>query len=204
MKTIICLSGCVLLLWLTSHPTLAQTVVQANSAKLQPQIGRDEKGYSICGIHAVVLDVQGKHVDIYDFSINIHANMYVALIKAGKMQTSTKEMLAGRVPSDAIQPAPTNFWITKEVESEALRLQKIIPGDTPGYILAGAELVKAYDILLGMANGERMQFATRYRNQRLDTVISFGTALLEAEVKPLMTCLTGLTERLKNEYEVEK
>ena len=115
------------------------------------------------------------------------------------MQTSTKEMLANKSLPIAVQPAPINFWIAKEAEGSALRLQKIIPVDTPGYILAGADLVKTYDILLGMANGERIQFATRYKSQRLDTVVSFGTALQDVEFQPLITCLNGVTDRLQNE-----
>ena len=199
MKKIIYLMVCAFSLGGVSQSVLAQIVVQAASAKLQPQIGRDDKGYSTCGIHAVVLNIQGQSVEVYDFSINIRANMHVGLIKAGKMQTSTKEMLANKSLPIAVQPAPINFWIAKEAEGSALRLQKIIPVDTPGYILAGADLVKTYDILLGMANGERIQFATRYKSQRLDTVVSFGTALQDVEFQPLITCLNGVTDRLQNE-----
>lgn len=178
-----------------------QSVVQATSVKLQPQIGRDEIGYSTCGVHAVVLDVQSSIVDVYDFSLNIQSNLFSGLMKAGKMQVSMKDMLANKMPTKAILPAPVTFWISKESDGVALRPQKVIAAETPGYILAGADLAKTYEILLAIVTGERIQFATRYQNQGLDTVVSFGAAMPEAELGPLMACVTGVTARFKQQLD---
>lgn len=189
------------LVLILSQPASAQTVVQAVSATLQPQIGRDDKGYSTCGVHAVILDVQGSLVDVYDFSLNIYADSFHGLIKAGKMQTSTKDMLANKAAPKALTPAPITFWISRESDGKALRPQKVIAAETPGYILAGAEIAQSYDMLLAVITGERMQFAMRYKNQNRDTVVSFGTAMPEVEFKPLMACLEGVTDQLRQQAE---
>ena len=143
---------------------VAQSVVQATTVTLQPQIGRDDGGYSTCGVHVIALDVQQAIIDVYDFSINIHADMFSGLAKAGKMQVLPKDMLAGKTPNKAVQPAPVMFWISKESDGSSLRPREIIAAETPGYILASTELVKTYEILLAIINGERMQFSTRYKN----------------------------------------
>ena len=67
MKKIIYLMVCAFSLGGVSQSVLAQIVVQAASAKLQPQIGRDDKGYSTCGIHAVVLNIEGQSVEFMIF-----------------------------------------------------------------------------------------------------------------------------------------
>ena len=49
-----------------------------------------------------------------------------------------------------------------------------------------------------------MQFAARYKNQGYDTVVSFSGTLREEELKPLMSCLEGLSERVKTELEASE
>lgn len=54
-----------------SLPVQAQVVLQAASAQLQPQIGRDANEYTTCGMRAVVLDLKPDLVEAYDFSLNV-------------------------------------------------------------------------------------------------------------------------------------
>lgn len=183
---------------LSSH-VAAQVVVQAASAQLQPQIGRDTKGYSVCGIRAVVLDEKPTLIEAYDFSINLRADMFGGLLKAGKSTTTKSDFIKGKLASKVVIPAPVAFWIAKESDGKALMPSKVIPAETPGYILAGGELVQTWQTVLAIIHGERMQFAVRYKNQGYDTVVSFSGKLKEEELKPLTACLEGMLERLKSE-----
>lgn len=181
-----------------SIPAQAQMVVQAYSAQLQPQIGRDAEGYTTCGIRAVVLDMTPTLVDAYDFSINLYLGL-VGMAKAGKAQTSIVRFLNGKKDIKPIRPSPVNFWIANESDGKALTPFKIIASESPGYILAGVDFIQASHKILAIAHGERMQFATRYKNQHIDTVVSFAGKLTEEEFNPLLACLAGLGERMSAE-----
>ena len=52
---------------------------------------------------------------------------------------------------------------------------------------------------MALLGGERMQFATRYKNQPYDAVVSFSGLLSAEEPKPLMSCLDGLINRMQEE-----
>jgi hypothetical protein len=182
---------------LITAPSLAQMVIQADSANLQPQILRDDVGYKSCGVRAVVV-AQGERnfIDAYDFSMNIRDKLRVGLLKAGKTRVTKSQILSGKTSTDAITPAPVKFWITKESEGKAVMPQKIIPADTKGYILEGADLVQTMEVIMATINGERMQFAVRYKNEPLDVVVSFAATMPDHEKKPLMACFNGIIERM--------
>lgn len=182
-----------------SVPATAQVVVQAASAHLQPQIGRDSKGYNVCGIRAVVLDEKPSSVEAYDFSVNIRAELFGGLIKAGKSTIPKKDFLNGKMTSKVVIPGPVSFWISKESDGNALIPPKFIPGETPGFILGGGELTAAWRLVLAIMHGERIQFAVRYKNQGFDTVMSFSGKLKDEELMPLSACLDGLLARLQAE-----
>ena len=184
---------------LLSAQANAQPVVQAAHAQLQPQIGRDAKGYSLCGMRAVVLDVMPSSVEAYDFSINLRAGMFDGLLKAGKSTISKPDFLKGKQSQKTVVPGPVNFWIAKETEGKALTPTKIIPADTAGFVLGAGDFVQSWETVLAMLQGDRMQFAVRYKDQGYDTVISFSGALKEEESKPLLACLDGMAERLQRE-----
>lgn len=177
----------------------AQVVVQAIHTALQPQIGRDADGFKVCGIRAVILDKKPMVVDAYDFSINIRADMFAGLIKAGKSTTLLTDFNRGTSSSKVVLPAPTSVWIVGELDGKPLLPTKIIPAETPGFILAGADLVQTWKVILAMMQGERMQFAVRYKDQDVDTVVSFSGSLKDEELKPLFACLEGLQARMQNE-----
>lgn len=176
-------------------PAFAQMVIQAESVSLQPQIGRDETGFSTCGIRAVVIAKSGQDYDLYDFSLNIRAEVLYGAMKAGKSRISVQAVQQGKVSTEAVLPAPVRFWISKEDEGKAIIPLKILPADTKGYILEVADLSETYKGIMAMIIGERMQFAVRYKNQPLDVVVSFSEKLPEIERAPLMRCLDTVVER---------
>jgi hypothetical protein len=55
-----------------------------------------------------------------------------------------------------------------------------------------------------MANGERMQFAVRYKNQPVDTVVAFAGTLKDEERQSLMACFSGLVKRMAVQIEADK
>lgn len=125
--------------------------------------------------------------------------MFGGLLKAGKSIARNAEIMKGKLPAKAVTPAPVSFWTAKEFDGKALMPGKLIPADTPGYILAPGDLPHSRKTILAMMHGERMQFAVRYRNQDYDTVVSFAGTLTDDELRPLTACLDGLLERFKNE-----
>lgn len=60
-------------------------------------------------------------------------------------------------------------------------------------------MARAHALVTALLEGERMQFATRYKNQPYDTVVSFSGALSAEEAKPLLACLEGLVGRMQEE-----
>lgn len=189
----------ILLIASLSLPATAQVVVQATSVHLQPQIGRDAMGYSECGVRAIVLDLKPDLVETHDFSIFLHSGVFGGMVKVGKYETSHADFLKQKPASKAVIPAPVTFWIAKESEGKAMMPIKVFPAETSGYILARTEMLQAWSTLLSVIQGERMQFATRYKNQGYDTVISFAGTMPDAELKPLMACIEGLAQRMKND-----
>lgn len=192
-----CIASTVALL---SLPAYAQMVVQADSATLQPQISRDDIGFSACGVRAIVLDTKPGLAEVHDFSLTIRAGLFAGLLKSGKLRITTAEMQKGNLPKKAVTPAPVKFWVARESEGKAITPQKIIPADSIGYILESADLAETYGAILAIIHGERMQFVTRYKNESLDTVIAFAAKMPEQELKPLMACLDSVSKRLEEDF----
>lgn len=181
----------------------AQEVIQAQASQMQAQIGRDEKGYNTCGLRSVVFDEKTTDIETYDFSITLRVGAMYGLVKAGKITTSKSEFLKGTNNFKVVLPSPTKFWIVKESEGKPLLPSKYIAAENPGYILGSTEFTQTWQTIIAMMEGERMQFVLRYPKQKIDTVISFAPGLKQEEGKPLLACLDGLLERLKNEMEAK-
>ena len=174
----------------------AQMVIQADSAELQPQIGRDEIGFSSCGVRAVVVAKDNKFLDAYDFSLMVRSDVFGGTLKAGKVRTTAPALLKGKNSYELVVPAPINFWMAKESEGKALRPTRIIPAENKGYILGIADAADTFEIIMAMIHGDRLQFAIRYKKEPVDVVVAFSAAMPESERKPLMTCINGVIERL--------
>lgn len=119
-------------------------------------------------------------------------NGWQAANARGKVQT-------GQFKQKVVLPGPTNFWIAKESEGKALIPIKTLAAELPGYILGLTDFVGTWSAVMALLGGERMQFATRYKNQPYDTVVSFSGLLSAEEAKPLMACLDGLINRMQEE-----
>jgi MSHA biogenesis protein MshL len=190
---------------LASPPGLAQMVIEAEVATLQPQINRDEVGYFSCGVRAVVVTkAEADFIDAYDFSMNLSANTMFGTLKAGKTRKTKAEMLQGKTSMDPIMPAPVKFWIAKESEGQAVMPQKVIPAETKGYILERADMTETMKAIMATIAGERMQFAVRYKSEPVDVVVSFSANLAERERGPMMACLNGLVKRITDRPRVER
>jgi hypothetical protein len=189
--------ACFLLTAIVFAPAFAQMVIQADLARLQPQIQRDDGGFSACGVRALVITSTVDSADLYDFSLMVRANMFAGMLKAGKLHATKSTLLKGALPSEAVVPGPVKFWIAKENEGQAASASNTAPSESKGYILGTADWSLTLDAILAMIHGERMQFATRYKKQPLDLVISFSENMPEHERNPLMTCITSVMDRLK-------
>lgn len=183
------------LLAVTSWATWAQPVTQADSAVLQPQIGRDEAGFKSCGVRAVVVVNSGSYLEAYDFSIGLMAGAFGGLMKAGKSKTSMKDFQAGRINKAPIMPPPSTFWIAKDREGSSLIPQKVFPAENKGFILGVADYIKTTEIIHALMSGGRMHFAVRYKSQPVDQVVAFSAKMTSDEVMPLFDCLAGIAQR---------
>lgn len=179
----------------------AQNVVQASSVTLQPQVSRDDIGFNSCGVRAIVIDAKPGSMDAYDFTLAIRNGSIVGMIKAGKANTTNESMIKGKPNTSPVRPGPINFWIAKESEGKSLRPLKIIPADTPGMILGATELTMTAYIMMGIMDGERMQFSTKFKNEQVETVVAFARRMPENERQPLLDCLHELVDRMKMKTE---
>lgn len=184
-----------LLLCISATVVRAQMVIQAEKTSLQPQIGRDDSGFSSCGVRTMVIVISGDTIDSYDFSLIIRADAAAGLLKAGKERGSMQRALKGDFKTEVVVPAPIRFWVAKESEGKAVMPQKIIPAENRGYILAIADLVETVRGIISIIEGERMQFSVRYASQPVDVVVSFAGKMPDIERIPLMACLQGLGDR---------
>lgn len=190
-----------LLVTVLSCNAMAGVMIQADMATLQPVIDRDENGFQACGVRGLVLTVSPDTTDIYDFSLMIRHDMFYGTLKAGKMQASTKAMQSGSISRETVLPAPVNFWIAEESKGKAVSPIKTVPAETRGYILEVADFTVTFEAILGMVNGERMQFSLRYKDEPAEQVIGFSGTMQEVEKVPLMRCLTEVTQRMQKELE---
>jgi hypothetical protein len=150
-------------------------------------------------MRAVVLDLKPNVVEAYDFSLNLRLGMTAGTIKAGKLETPAAKFKRGQFEQKVVLPGPTNFWIAKESEGKALLPAKTFAADSPGYILGLTDFIRTWSTVVALLEGERMQFAARYKNQPYDTVVSFSGSLPAEEAKPLIACLEGLINRMQEE-----
>ena len=174
----------------------AQTVVRASNATVEPVVSRDTDGFSICGIHTLVF-VEGVQplIEIYDFSIQFYAGQLAPSMKIGK-QTGDRNNLGATLK--AVRPAPTSAWIARELEGKSLPLKILFEsGDSPGYVMGALESVKAFDLMVAMAIGERMHVVARYKSEKLDSVIAFRAALSPQDAKLFFACTDALIKRME-------
>ena len=64
--------------------------------------------------------------------------------------------------------------------------------------MGGLEVTSAFDHIYAMVTGERMQFALRYKNERMDKVIAISAKLTESDSQAFTACATGLLKRMRD------
>lgn len=185
---------CLVVIPLSSY---SQSVVQAAEVRLQPQIGRDAKGYTWCGIRAIVLDDRKDSVDSYDFAISLKHGSTMALTMAGKAKYT--QLPNGKLSSKPVLPAPVNFWIVRDTEAKPLMAAKVMPDNDTSFVIGAVDMADAWKTTMDIISGKRMQFAVRFKDQSSDTVVSFSKKLSEEETFPLISCFDGFFKRMKEE-----
>ncbi|WP_426176107.1 hypothetical protein [Massilia sp. TWR1-2-2] len=181
------------------QPLLAQAVVEAQQVQLQAQIRRDSKGFSSCGVRVVALTSAADTMDAYDFSIMIGTDAYGTL-KAGKYRAKLTPV-GGKADfaRDAVSPGPLSFCIAKELEGKPLLPIKVMPAETPGFILALGDGLQTLEKIVAISLGERLQFALRYKNQPGDKIVAFKGFLTNEERAPIFACIEGLMVRWRQD-----
>ena len=187
-----------------ANQSSAGMLIETSIAGLQPQIGRDESGFSTCGIRAMVIAEHSGYVHTYDFSINIQHNAFAGLMKSGKSRTTKKESLATKSIGKTYLHAPTGFWISREKESKPLVMQKLIAADTKGFVLGHGDFEQSIDLIYNLIGGEKIHFVMQYPTEKTDAVIAFDAILTEAQSESLVSCIQGLLERMLKEAEKEQ
>jgi hypothetical protein len=191
-------------LLVSCQPLLAQAVVEAQQVQLQAQIRRDAEGFSSCGVRVVALTSAVETMDAYDFSIMIGTDAYGTL-KAGKYRARlTTSRGKADVAKGAVSPGPLNFWIAKELEGKPLLPIKVMPAETPGFILALGDGPKTLEKIVAISLGERLQFALRYKDQPGDKVVAFRGVLSDEERAPIFACIEGLRVRWQKNFDDTK
>jgi hypothetical protein len=173
-------------------------VLQADSAQLQPQVGRDEDGFTSCGVRGVVVVSNEEYWDAYDFSAMVRFDMPYGTLKAGKSRTLAQEAQKGKFRMQPVVPPPVKFWFAQENEGKPITPIKTMSAETKGYVLELANMVDTLRGIMSMIHGERMQFAIRYQSEPVDAVIAFSSMMPDHERIPLIKCFEGVSERMKS------
>jgi hypothetical protein len=174
----------------------AQRVTSANTNTLQPQIGRDAKGYEHCGIRAVVVAGPERTGHSYDFSVNVHANPISGSVQAGKYSHADIGADKGKRSSKPILPAPVSFWFATADKGVQLAPKKFTPAKSEGFILGETEMMQAMTVVLDLAQGRPVQFIVRYEGEKVDQIVSFAQPLTATDREALYACLDGILMRM--------
>lgn len=179
-----------------NSPANAQTLINADSVALQPTISRDAKGFKSCGVRAVVVIANGAAGQVYDFSLNLYPDSLAGMVKAGKYSEANLLDRKASAKVRAHLPPPTSFWIARVDQGAPVTPKTIIKADSPGFILGETDFGPTMEALLDLANGTKMQFATRYKDEPIEKVVSISSKMAQGDLDALNSCLQGLQGRL--------
>lgn len=182
----------------------AQAITKADTASSKLLISRDEGGFSVCGVHSVVLVQKAPLlIEVYDFSIQYAASQLKGTMKIGKQLADARDLKTAVKDLDAtmkaVRPGPVSAWIARETEGKPLQLNILFDSDdTPGYVLGYVDGAKGFETMIAIASGERMHLVARYKGEKLESVIAFASPLSDGDQKLFFACTTGLIERLES------
>ncbi len=64
-------------------------------------------------------------------------------------------------------------------------------------VLGVADFIGGVKVLLATVSGKQMQFAVRYKAEKLDQIVSFAKPMEGSDLISLNACMDGLMERMK-------
>lgn len=172
----------------------SQTLTKAAAVRLQPLVLRDAMGFKSCGVRVIALRQAIDSSKVYDFSVNIFADSFSGMIKAGAYSQSEFTKKSGAIK--AISPNPATFWVATADQSVPLTAPKFVAANDAGFIMGSTEIVLALSAILSISKGENMQFAVKYKSERIEDVITFAEKLPADELDSLQACIAGVHRRM--------
>lgn len=150
----------------------------------------------------VVQVQQQRYAEVYDFSINLNAEMYRGLLKAGRYTVPGSEAKGWDILKKKVAvPGPLYYWFAAQTEGVPLKPEKYSPGHDDGFILSVADFSKTAELIYAINAGERMQFALKYKGDKLDRVVAFKPDLAADDRQAIKACLLGMSERIEAELQ---
>ncbi|CAL63150.1 Hypothetical protein; putative exported protein [Herminiimonas arsenicoxydans] len=193
----------ILLFSLLSSASYGQTVTTADRAGIQVVIGRDESGFSSCGIRTMPMMSSVDGVEVYDFSIVIYRERFMPLIKAGRFKLTNKDAQNNIAPK-VVTPAPIKFWVANATEGTPLMATNLIPAETSGFVLGFGDLAASWAAILSIANGDLTHVVIRGKSDEYDHVIAFKAKLQPQDFASLSACLDSLLSELRRDAAATK
>jgi hypothetical protein len=181
---------------LASNVAQGQTLIQADIASAQPVIGRDNNGFSHCGFRAVVGIVQGKSIEMFDFSVQVYST-FEAIMKAGKYRGEISDQDIKKLQRRTVTPGPRSFWIGAADSPKVATNLKTVPSEDKGFSLFSTEFQSAAEAAVSLIGGKRLQFSVRYPDEKFDHVVAFSANLTQDEKDDFWACMQGIQSRME-------
>lgn len=186
-------------------PCYGQNVIAADNATGQPTVRRDSEGFSSCGVRVVVALLNAKHIEMYDFSVNVDASIYRGTMKGGKYTIARGPNSALNIEKrKVVLPDPVQFWIVEQSADIPLRPERLGKSDTPGFALGVSDFSQSATMVYALAVGKPIQFAMRYPADRMDRVVSIKVEMQKSDVDAVFDCMDGLSRRIQREVEKDE
>lgn len=180
-----------------------QTVTSADRAEVQVVVGRDEAGFSSCGVRAMPMMLSAGAAEVYDFSIVIYRKSFLPLIKAGRYELNNKD--SQRKPTHkVVMPAPVKFWVASATEGVPLMATKLMLAETPGFILGYGDLALSWESILSIANGNLTHVVIRAKKDSYDHVVAFSAKMQPPDLDSLNACLDSLLSKARQDANAGK
>lgn len=180
----------------------AGVVYNAKNAQSQVTLSRDANGIKSCGIRVLAFAEVGDQTRWYDFSGSVYRDGMFGLWKAGSYVFDTKKLLKTvPSPSQTIRtPAPVGFWLAEAGSDIPVSMGKTTSAEDKGFTLGGADFIRTMQSLIAVAKGETTQFSTIYKDDRVETIVSFSSPLSETDYSTLLSCFDGLRKGLEKDH----
>jgi hypothetical protein len=192
----------ILLLTSLAGSSVAQNVINADSAAVQTTIRRDDVGFVSCGFRVIAQIIHAKESEVYDFSVNLDAKSVMGFLKAGRYNVPGDSSHGWDINKrKTVMPAPENFWIAPQAGDIVAKPVQLLKSDDAGFVLEIAEFGPTTEVISAMIDGKPIQFALRYPKEKMDRIVSFKTQIKEEDKATFFDCFNGIERRLKKEIE---